>query len=46
METPNPAALTEMWLAGGMAADEVVRRLRGFTAAAEPFRKESERHEK
>lgn len=46
METPNPSALTEMWVAGGMAADEVVRRLRGFTAAAEPFRKESERHEK
>ncbi|MFM8395430.1 MAG: oxidoreductase, partial [Acidobacteriota bacterium] len=46
METPNPSALTELWLAGGMASDEVVRRLRGFTAAAEPFRKESERHEK
>jgi len=44
METPNPAALSAMWLAGGMGADEVVRRLRSFTAAAEPFRKESERH--
>ncbi len=46
METPNPAALSAMWLAGGMATDEVVRRLRGFTAAAEPFRKESERHDR
>lgn len=44
METPNPAALSAIWLAGGMGADEVVRRLRSFTAAAEPFRKESERH--
>lgn len=46
METPNPSSLSEMWLAGGMAPDEVVRRLRSFTAAAEPFRQESERHEK
>ena len=46
METPNPPSLSAMWLAGGMAPDEVVRRLRGVTAAAEPFRKESELHEK
>lgn len=45
MESPNPAALTAMWLVGGMASDEVIRRLRGFTAGAEPFRKESERHD-
>jgi hypothetical protein len=29
-----------------MPKPEVVRRFRGFTATAEPFRKESEAHEK
>lgn len=44
-ESPNVPALTAHWIAGGMERAEVVRRLRGITAAAEPFRKESESHE-
>jgi len=45
METPNPESLADWWLAHGMQPAEVQRALRTFNAYAEPFRKESERHE-
>ena len=45
-ETPNTASLGR-WLVGhGKKNDELVRAFRGFNAFAEPFRKESEFHEK
>ncbi|MCU0453389.1 MAG: oxidoreductase [Bacteroidetes bacterium] len=45
-EMPNMASLASHWLKEGMAKPELVRRFRGFNAYAEPFRKESEAHEK
>ncbi len=45
-ELPNTASLATHWTGQGMAKLEVVRRFRGFNAYAEPFRKESEAHEK
>jgi coenzyme F420-reducing hydrogenase gamma subunit len=45
-ELPNTASLAAHWMENGMSKPEVVRRFRGFTASAEPFRKESETHEK
>jgi len=44
METPNPPALSAHWAAQGMTPEEILRAFRGFTAYAEPFRKESEKH--
>ena len=45
-ETPNTASLSH-WLVGhGKKNDELIRAFRGFNAFAEPFRKESEFHEK
>ncbi len=46
MESPNPSSLSDHWLREGMNPDEVTRAFRGFTANAEPFRRESERHER
>ena len=45
-EMPNTASLAAQWVRDGMAKPEIVRRFRGFNAYAEPFRKESEAHEK
>ena len=44
-ETPNTASLSDRLLDLGMAEDQVMRIYRTFNAAAEPFRRESERHE-
>ncbi len=44
METPNPSSLSAHWAAQGMTPEEILRAFRGFTAYAEPFRKESEKH--
>ncbi|HIE11952.1 MAG TPA: oxidoreductase [Desulfotomaculum sp.] len=46
METPNPEALSEQWKRLGLRDEEIVRAYRGFTAAAEAFKKESEAREK
>jgi len=46
MEMPNTSALSEWWIDQlGVESDDMVRALRTFNALAEPFRKESERHE-
>ncbi|MBM4168772.1 MAG: oxidoreductase [Ignavibacteria bacterium] len=45
-ETPNPSSLSEWWLKNGMKRDDLVRLYRSFNAYADPFRKESEAHEK
>ena len=45
-ETPNTAALSRWLGEHGKKNDELVRAFRGFNAFAEPFRKESEFHEK
>jgi coenzyme F420-reducing hydrogenase gamma subunit len=41
-ETPNPASLSRHWMEEGMDRAELVRKLRGFAAWAEPFRNESQ----
>jgi coenzyme F420-reducing hydrogenase gamma subunit len=46
METPNTSALSAQLEAMGLTQHEIVRAFRGFNAYAEPFRKESEAHEK
>lgn len=46
METPNTSSLSREWSRLGADGEEIMRAFRGFNAAAEPFRKESERHEK
>jgi coenzyme F420-reducing hydrogenase gamma subunit len=45
-ETPNTAALSRRWAGLGIRAPDLVRAFRSFNAYAEPFRKESEAHEK
>jgi coenzyme F420-reducing hydrogenase gamma subunit len=45
-ETPNTRALSTHWSGLGVKGEEIVRAFRGFNAYAEPFRKESEAHEK
>ncbi len=45
-EMSNTASLAAQWVRDGMSKPEIVRRFRGFNAYAEPFRKESEAHEK
>jgi len=45
-ETPNTASLSSSWARQGMSNPDLVRIFRGFNAYAEPFRKESEAHEK
>jgi coenzyme F420-reducing hydrogenase gamma subunit len=44
-ETANPAALAARWRDLGMSRGALRRTLRGVTAYAEPFRRESEAHE-
>jgi sulfhydrogenase subunit delta len=45
-ETPNTASLGRGWKALGATEPELVRIFRNFNACAEPFRKESEAHER
>ena len=45
-ETPNPASLSDRFSALGLDEAGLVRAFRKFYAAAEPFRRESEAHEK
>jgi sulfhydrogenase subunit delta len=45
-ETPNTAALSAWWHRLGVPRQDLVRAFRGFNAYAEPFRRESEAHEK
>jgi sulfhydrogenase subunit delta len=45
-ETPNTASLAAWWSDLGVSERDLVRAFRGFNAYADPFRKESEAHEK
>ena len=45
MESPNTGSLSRSWIALGADGKDIVRAFRGFNAFAEPFRRESERHE-
>jgi len=45
-ETPNTSSLSDWWKKKDMSNEDIVRAFRGFNAYAEPFRKESEAHEK
>jgi len=45
-ETANTAALARHLAATGVAADDLLRAFRTYHAAAEPFRRESENHER
>ena len=46
MESPNTKSLSEGWSRLGAKENDLVRAFRGFNAYADPFRKESEAHEK
>ena len=46
METPNTSSLSAWWRRLGVGKEDLVRAFRTFNAYAEPFRKESETHEK
>ncbi len=46
METSNTSSLSAWWRRLGVRDEDLVRAFRGFNAYAEPFRKESEKHEK
>jgi len=45
-ETPNTSALSAWWSDLGVSDQDLVRAFRSFNAFAEPFRRESESHEK
>lgn len=45
-ETPNPSSLSKRWRQLGVKEDDLVRAYRSFNAYSEPFRRESESHEK
>ncbi|RPJ00738.1 MAG: oxidoreductase [Chloroflexi bacterium] len=45
-ETPNTASLSAWWSGLGVSEPDLVRAFRTFNACADPFRKESEAHEK
>lgn len=45
-ETPNTPSLSDWWTRKGASKADLVRIFRGFNAYTEPFRKESEAHEK
>jgi sulfhydrogenase subunit delta len=45
-ESANTASLAEWWKALNVSEDNLVRAFRSFNACADPFRKESEAHEK
>lgn len=46
MESPNTRSLSRAWIGLGAKETDLVRVFRGFNAFAEPFRRESERHER
>jgi sulfhydrogenase subunit delta len=46
MESPNTKSLSEGWIRLGVKEADLVRAFRGFNAYSEPFRRESEAHEK
>jgi sulfhydrogenase subunit delta len=46
MESPNTKSLSEGWVHLGVNEADLVRAFRGFNAYSEPFRRESEAHEK
>lgn len=46
METPNTSSLSEEWKKLGASEEEVLRVFRTYNAWADPFRKESEAHDK
>jgi coenzyme F420-reducing hydrogenase gamma subunit len=45
-ETPNTASLSASWRKLGASRQDLARAFRSFNAAAEPFRKESDAHDK
>lgn len=45
-ETPNTKSLAALWSRRGASEQDLVRTFRAFNASAEPFRKESEAHER
>jgi len=45
METPNTESLSGRWTGLGVKQQDLLRVFRSFNANAEPFRRESERHE-
>ena len=45
-ESPNTAVASARWIELGASRQEVARAFRGFNAYAEPFRRESEAHER
>ncbi|MGQ9540728.1 MAG: oxidoreductase [Armatimonadota bacterium] len=45
-ETPNPSSLSKRWRQLGVKEDDLVRAYRSFNAYSEPFRRESESHER
>jgi coenzyme F420-reducing hydrogenase gamma subunit len=45
-EAPNTSALADTLATRGLASSDLLRAFRSFNAAAEPFRRESERQEK
>jgi len=45
-ETPNTGSLANWFGQLQMSPDDIIRTFRGFNAYADPFRKESEAHEK
>ena len=45
-ETPNTASLSHQWSELGVSEPDMLRAFRSFNAYAEPFRRESEAHEK
>jgi len=45
-ETPNTSSLSRWWSQLGVSEEDLLRAFRSFNAYAEPFRRESEAHEK
>lgn len=45
-ETPNPSSLSKRWKQLGVKEEDIVRAYRSFNAYSEPFRRESESHER
>ncbi len=45
-ETPNTKSLSRWFKSMGLSNDDIIQNFRNFNAMAEPFRKESESHEK
>jgi hypothetical protein len=46
MESANTSSMASIWLANGATGPDLVRAFRSFNAGAEPFRRESEIHER